>query len=86
MTVNAGHDRFAFSRPVEGSAGRTGSWRVFVPVVDKEKCNGCGICSLFCPDAVISRDLAIDLAYCKGCGICAHECQKKAIAMIRKEK
>jgi len=86
MTGNAEYDRFALSRPVEGSAGRTGSWRVFVPVVDRERCNGCGICLLFCPDAVIGRDLSIDLAYCKGCGICANECPKKAIAMIREEK
>ncbi len=86
MTGDAKHDRFALSRPVEGSAGRTGSWRVFMPVVDKEKCNQCGICALYCPDAVISRALIIDLAYCKGCGICAHECPKNAIGMIREEK
>lgn len=86
MTGNAKHDLFALSRPVEGSAGRTGSWRVFVPVVDRERCNRCGLCAQYCPDAVISRDLIIDLAYCKGCGICGHECPKKAIAMIREEK
>jgi len=86
MRGNVKHDLFPLSRPVEGSAGRTGSWRVFLPVVDKEKCNGCGICSLYCPDAVISRDLTIDLAYCKGCGICAFECPKKAVTMIREEK
>ncbi|MDD1685368.1 4Fe-4S binding protein [Methanoregula sp.] len=86
MTGIQKHDQAAMSRPVEGSAGLTGSWRVFVPVVDNEKCNRCGICSLYCPDAVISRDRIIDLAYCKGCGICAHECPKKAIAMIREEK
>ncbi|MFA4862019.1 4Fe-4S binding protein [Methanoregula sp.] len=86
MTAHEKRDRFAFSRPVEGSAGRTGSWRVFFPVVDQERCNRCGLCALYCPDAVIDHNLIIDLVYCKGCGICAHECPKKAVAMIREEK
>jgi pyruvate ferredoxin oxidoreductase delta subunit len=76
----------AVSRPVVGSAGHTGAWRVFVPVVDKEKCNACGLCALYCPDAIIKSDLTVDLGYCKGCGICANECPKKAIAMVREEK
>ena len=71
--------RPAMSRPVKGASGKTGSWRVFRPVVDKEKCNACGICAMFCPDAAISEDLEVDLDFCKGCGICAHECPKKAI-------
>jgi pyruvate ferredoxin oxidoreductase delta subunit len=76
----------AMSRPVQGASGKTGSWRVFKPVVDKAKCNACGICAMFCPDAAISEDLEVDLDFCKGCGICAHECPKKAISMEREEK
>jgi len=41
--------RLAISRPVEGASGKTGSWRVFRPVVDKEKCNVCGLCEMYCP-------------------------------------
>jgi pyruvate ferredoxin oxidoreductase delta subunit len=78
--------RPAMSSPVKGASGKTGSWRVFKPVVDKEKCNACGICAMFCPDAAISEDLEVDLDFCKGCGICAQECPKKAIAMEREEK
>jgi pyruvate ferredoxin oxidoreductase delta subunit len=78
--------RLAISRPVGGSAGRTGSWRVFRPVVDGEKCNDCGLCAMYCPDAVIDRGCTVDLAFCKGCGICANECPKNAIAMVREEK
>ena len=78
--------RVAISRPVPGSAGQTGSWRVFRPVVDKEQCNACGLCATYCPDAAIDKELDIDLAFCKGCGICANECPKKAIAMVREEK
>ncbi len=78
--------RLAMSRPRMGATGKTGTWRVFRPVVDKEKCNACGLCATYCPDGVISDDLDIDLTYCKGCGICANECPKKAIAMVREEK
>lgn len=86
MTGNQKRERLAMSRPVEGAAGKTGTWRVFRPVVDKEKCNACGICSTYCPDGVINEELEIDLTYCKGCGICANECPKKAIGMVREEK
>jgi pyruvate ferredoxin oxidoreductase delta subunit len=86
MSGSIKRDRLALSRPVKGSAGQTGSWRVFRPVVDREKCNACGLCSLYCPDAVIDRELTTDLAFCKGCGICANECPKNAIAMVREEK
>ena len=78
--------RPAIRRPVKGASGKPGSWRVFKPVVDKERCNACGICAMFCPDAAISEDLVVDLDFCKGCGICAHECPKKAISMEREEK
>ena len=76
----------ALSRPKEGASGKTGSWRVYRPVVDKEKCNACGLCAMYCPDAAINEDLEVDLDFCKGCGICAHECPKKAITMQREEK
>ncbi len=78
--------RLAISRPARGACGKTGSWRVFRPVVDREKCNACGICAVLCPDAAISEDLEVDLDYCKGCGICANECPKSAITMQREEK
>lgn len=78
--------RLAISRPTVGAAGKTGTWRVFRPVVDKEKCNNCGLCAVYCPDGVIDNDLEIDLAFCKGCGICANECPKKSITMVREEK
>jgi pyruvate ferredoxin oxidoreductase delta subunit len=78
--------RLAISRPTKGSSGKTGSWRVFRPVVDKEKCNACGICAMLCPEAAIDEELEVDLEYCKGCGICAHECPKSAISMKREEK
>jgi pyruvate ferredoxin oxidoreductase delta subunit len=77
--------RLAMSTPQDGACGKTGTWRTFRPIVDKEVCNSCGICSMYCPDAVIDEEYNIDLIYCKGCGICANECPKSAIAMIREE-
>ena len=79
-------ERLAMSTPGEGAAGKTGSWRVFRPVVDKERCNNCGLCGMYCPDGVINEDLIIDLEFCKGCGVCANECPKKAITMEREER
>lgn len=34
-------------------APKTGNWRNIHPIVDKEKCIGCGNCVKFCPEAVI---------------------------------
>lgn len=63
----------------------TGSWKVTRPVVDKELCVKCGICSTFCPTQCIRRTdegyFEADLSFCKGCGVCAHECPKTAIKM-----
>jgi len=78
--------RLAISRPVQGACGKTGSWRVFKPVVNRELCNACGMCAMYCPDNAISEDLEVDPDFCKGCGICAHECPKKAIELVRAEK
>lgn len=78
--------RLAMSQPKVGATGQTGSWRVFRPVVDREQCNACGLCAMYCPDNAISEDLEVDLTYCKGCGICANECPKKAIRMVREER
>lgn len=62
----------------------TASWRVFRPVMDKEKCIECGLCFSYCPaNSIICQDgkYVITYDYCKGCGICANECPRKAIDM-----
>jgi pyruvate ferredoxin oxidoreductase delta subunit len=73
------------SVPAEGSVGKTGSWRIFKPVLAEERCNKCYYCWIYCPEGCISKDLKINYDYCKGCGICAEECPAKAITMEKEE-
>lgn len=64
----------------------TASWRVFRPVLNEEKCIGCGLCLAFCPVNSIHKSgegkFEVTYDYCKGCGICANECKKGAIEMV----
>jgi 2-oxoacid:acceptor oxidoreductase delta subunit (pyruvate/2-ketoisovalerate family) len=63
----------------------TGTWRSERPVVDKNKCNYCGLCALFCPTQCMvnmNDHFLPNLEYCKGCGTCARECPKKVIQMV----
>ncbi len=63
----------------------TASWRVYRPVMNKEKCVDCGMCLSYCPvNAIVGKPdgtYEITYDYCKGCGICAEECKKNAIDM-----
>lgn len=65
---------------------KTGSWKVFEPKYDKEKCTMCLTCWWACPEGCIYRTedkMDFDMSYCKGCGICANECPADAIEMTR---
>ena len=67
---------------------KTGSWRTFKPIIDKEKCTNCGICWKYCPEIsidILEDSFEINYEYCKGCGICANECPKEAISMVEEE-
>ena len=67
----------------------TGSWSIFRPVVDKEKCTKCGLCVIYCPEASVEMTdagITVDYNFCKGCGICANECPVNAITMEREEE
>ena len=63
----------------------TGTWRVERPILDKQKCNYCGLCALYCPPQCL-KDMgdhfSPDLEFCKGCGICAKECPRNAFSMV----
>jgi pyruvate ferredoxin oxidoreductase delta subunit len=77
----------SISYPKKGAMGRTGNWRIYRPVLDKDKCVKCLRCWICCPEATIIRhkdnSISIDYEYCKGCGICANECKVKALVMKR---
>ena len=68
---------------------RTGDWKSQHPEFAYEKCNKCGLCYIFCPDAAIElKDdgyFQANMYYCKGCGICAKECPKDVITMIEEQ-
>lgn len=80
----------SISYPKEGAMGKTGSWRVFRPLLEKAKCVKCLRCWIFCPEGAIKRKkddtVEINYDYCKGCGVCAEQCPTKAIKMKREGK
>ena len=75
-----------------GSAAKykTGSWRSRRPIWDKDKCNSCLTCWIYCPDSSIlvenQKVMGINLDYCKGCGICANVCPPKVSAIRMDEE
>jgi pyruvate ferredoxin oxidoreductase delta subunit len=77
---------FIVTEPGNASQYKTGDWRSQRPILDKEKCNKCTLCYIFCPEGCIERNaegyFEANLFYCKGCGICAEECRRKAITMV----
>ncbi len=73
---------------------KTGEWRSFRPIWDKERCINCMLCVIYCPDDAIPTEgkgneikrKETDLDYCKGCGICANICPVKCIKMEEESK
>ncbi|MBN2422069.1 4Fe-4S binding protein [Candidatus Woesearchaeota archaeon] len=64
---------------------KTGDWKSFRPIWNKEKCTQCMMCVVYCPEDCIPRKddkrLETDLSVCKGCGICKEICPVKCIEM-----
>jgi len=51
------------------------------PVIDTEKCNGCGLCARNCKASCInSKDHSIDYSRCVACMDCIEKCKKNAIS------
>lgn len=69
---------------------KTGTWRTFRPVLIPEKCNGCWLCFVYCPEGVIKiRDDGkpdIDYDYCKGCLDCVGMCPTHALLAERESQ
>lgn len=66
---------------------KTGDWRVFRPILEPEKCNGCTLCFVYCPEAAITLTETnlpvIDYEHCKGCMLCVEECPTRAFRIER---
>ncbi len=76
-------------KPGNSEENKTGSWRTFRPVMDREKCIMCENCFIFCPEGCIMEfegKFVINYDYCKGCLVCQNECPVNAITHMREEK
>jgi len=77
-------------KPGSSKENKTGGWRSFRPVWDKEKCKQCMLCWMFCPDNAIplknGKRIETDFNHCKGCGICKEVCPFNAIKMVKEKK
>ncbi len=70
------------------SSGETGAYTVAVRI-DEDRCNGCGLCEAFCPEAVIAMKPIGDAAKagavaeekCCACYTCVGQCPQKAIKL-----
>ncbi len=66
---------------------KTGSWRLFKPVIDYDECSRCRACFIHCPHSCISIEESgypqIDYENCKGCFTCMDECPKDVISRKR---
>jgi 2-oxoacid:acceptor oxidoreductase delta subunit (pyruvate/2-ketoisovalerate family) len=64
-----------------------GSWRIFRPIIDKNKCIRCRQCWISCPESAMKLDdkdfPRIDYRVCKGCLVCADVCPVKCIKKVR---
>jgi len=53
--------------------------------LEREKCNGCGLCTTVCPHAVFrmadGKSVIVDRDACMECGACARNCPSGAITV-----
>jgi pyruvate ferredoxin oxidoreductase gamma subunit len=69
---------------------RTGNWRQFRPVLQRELCTRCWICFVRCPEAAITLDghdyPVVNYDECKGCLLCVHECPTHAFTAEKESR
>jgi len=58
-------------------------------LIDKEKCNGCGLCVKACAEGALKivngKAELVSETYCDGLGACLGECPQDAITIVQKE-
>lgn len=73
--------------PVGTMLGFLSRYAWLKPVIDTEKCNGCGLCARNCKASCInSKDHSIDYSRCVACMDCIGKCKKNAISYIHVSK
>ncbi|MDO4756273.1 MAG: 4Fe-4S binding protein, partial [Parabacteroides sp.] len=73
--------------PVGTLLGFLARFSIFKPVIDTEKCNGCGLCARNCKASCInSKEHSIDYSRCVACMDCIDKCKQGAIQYIYRRK
>lgn len=73
--------------PVGTILGVLSRYSLFRIVIDKEKCNSCGLCSRKCKASCINgNEHSIDYSRCVACMDCVDTCKHNAISFTRKRK
>ena len=70
--------------PVGTILGTLSKYSLLKPVIDTEKCNGCGLCARNCKASCInSKAHEIDYSRCVACMDCIGKCKQNAISYTR---
>lgn len=68
--------------PVGTLLGMLSRHAIFRPVIDKSRCNSCGLCERSCKAGCISsKNHNVDLSRCVMCGNCMEACKKNALTL-----